>query len=257
MSEIEEAIDLSAPEYAQELTAEQIAALGAKRKYVDGAYYPLAISQVGVSDKQPIGFSNPKLKNGELNADASGSWWLQYTLEPVQVSGAKSHKLDEIRYCKTFFFDRMSVAAMKRAKYTEEQIKKVAAEQAPNTYDGFTQFARAMFPEKFTEDFPRWNREAKVFTFKGVQISEEAFKAWEAEQKKVYIRLQNELRANPKQLLGKKAFWNVHYPLKDKKNESLGKESWANAAFPYAFNNPPKDKDGNLKPVLDPEKDFS
>lgn len=252
MSE-KEIVDLSAPEYQTELTPEQIAALGEKKKYVDGAYYPLEIVKLSTP---PIGFSPAKLDNGELNAEANGNWFLGFDLAPVQISGAKSHKLDEVKYQKQYFFDKMGVAAMKRVGYTTEQIQKVAAMTMPNTYDGFCQFARAFFPEKFSGDFPRWNRDAKTFLYKGVSITEEQYKAWENEQKKVYVQIQNDVRANPKQLLGKKAFWMVQYQLEDKKDPTKGKKRWPSAAFPYSFGNPPKDKDGVLKPILDPEKDF-
>lgn len=237
-------LDLTSPEMQTDLTPEQIAAAGERKKYRDGGVYRLRNTTVSQD------YSKAKLKNGETNADAKGSIWLQLELTPVHENGQIATKVAPLKYQRIFFYDRLNEKAMRAAGYSEEQIKAVLGMTLPDTYDSIRGFARAMFPEEFGES-PKWNKEAKVWTFAGTVISEERAKAIQLEEKNVVIGVQKRIRSNPKIVQGKEAYWHVYYE-KDKDGKIVS--PWPKAAWPSL--NQPRDKNGVPKPILNPDKDL-
>ena len=247
MSTPQEEFDLTSPEFIAELTPEQIAAAGEKKKYKNNSTYYMRTTGV------KLGYSKPKLKNGELNADAKGAVWLELQLTALRKDKSQSTKLDTINFVKVFLYERLNVAAMTRAGYTPEQIKKVVEMQMPDTYDGFRYFAQAMFPERFGS-YPLFNAESKTWSFEGKAISEATANEIKKTQKDKILAFQRELRANPKLVQGREAFWKVYY-------EETGKDEngqstfgfFPQASFPSA--KPHKDKNGVVAAVCDPDAD--
>ena len=243
MSNPNEGIDLSSPEFIPELTPEQIAAAGEKKKYIDNAVYYLRNTATSIQ------FSKPKLKNGELNADAKGAIWLNLELTPVRKDGSISTKLYPINYVKVMLYERLNERAMRVVGYTDEQIAKVQAMSLPDTFNGFRRFAQAMFPTQFGR-FPQFDKETKSWSFNGSAITEvQAAEIKEAEKAKV-LAWQREVRAtNGKCVQGKEAFWNVY------DETTQDGRVFPSARFPSAT--PHKNKEGIVAPVMDPDKDFA
>ena len=244
MSNKVEEIDLTSPEFVPTLTAEQIAAAGERKKYLDNTVYYMRTTAA------KINYSKPLLKNGELNADAKGSIWLELELTPLRKDGSISTKLKPVNYVRVFFYERLNTQAMQRVGYTAEQIAKVQDMTLPDTYEMFRSFARAAFPERF-ETYPRFDKETKTWSHNGAQITEAQAADIKAAEKVKVIAFQKEVRGNPKLVQGKSAFWQVGYE-KDKGT----KEKSAFVSAKWASSTPHR-KDGVELPVADPDRDFA
>ena len=257
MSETEKQplVDLSNPEYMGELTPEQIAEAGKKKKYVDGGVY-----YGRISGKVELLYSQPKRKTGEntyeLNAEAKGAIWLQFTVDPLRKDGTKGTKLPSAQFQKQFLFKRLNKAAMERIGYTPEQIEFVQGLEMPDVYDGLRQFCQALFPDRFLAEFPRWNDALGGMVYQGVKISQEKYKEIANGERDKVLALQNQMQSNPQMISGKEAFWTWFYEPEDKNDPEKGKKGFPSVKFPSAT--PPKDwKNGGKEfPVLDPDKDF-
>lgn len=241
-----EAFDLDSPEFQGNLSEEEILALGEKKKLKADGHYPFRIT--GTPSKA---FSQPRNKKGELNPDAKGSKWIEFEATPISKDGSVSTKVWPAKG-KVFMLDRLSEKAMTLVGYTEEQIAAVKKLGLPNTYGMLRQFVLACFPEEFSR-LPRYNADTDKYYMNGVEVAKEEVEAIRTEEKRKVAAFAARLWANPKLITGKELTMRVTYdpdykdPSKPSKYPSLGS--------PHHFDDPPKNKEGVLYPILDPNVD--